>query len=440
MLSRLPLSTLGRGALGTFAVNMAGTAIAFALQILLARLMGLTSYGTYSFVISWLSVLVIFCTLGFESSLLRLVAAYRSQEEWARLAGLLRSSTYFTICASLIVSLVAGFVVWAGFSAIPRELFITLLMGFLLLPVWAALNLKTAVLQSLKLYHWARIPQFIIRPILFAALVFICWSAIGVSHAAAVMLLHTVSVMAVLYICLLAASANIPAEVRSADPLDESKQWSKLSSALMLVSALQIVVNQIDTIAVGVLLGVKEVGVYAVASRVSTLILFGMQAINVVAAPLISEAYAAKDKAKLQKLARQIALYIFVFSLPLVLAIILGAGLILAAFGPEYSAALVPLLFLGLGQLLNISAGPVGFLLTMTGNERESIQVLSISLALNVLLIIPGIWYWGVNGAALATGLAIAVRNILLWLKVKRVLGIDSSIMACFRRDIRRDP
>jgi O-antigen/teichoic acid export membrane protein len=68
----------------------------------------------------------------------------------------------------------------------------------------------------------------------------------------------------------------------------------------------------------------------------------------------------------------------------------------------------------------------VGILLNMTGHERTTAKGRFISTSLNVglnLLLIP---LFGISGAAVATAIALATWNILLWWAVRKQLGINS--------------
>jgi len=95
-------------------------------------------------------------------------------------------------------------------------------------------------------------------------------------------------------------------------------------------------------------------------------------------------------------------------------------------FGPEYDASYGPLLILIAGQAVNSAAGSVGFLLNMTGHERDTAAGMGVAVALNLALNLALIPSWGILGAATATAFSMAVWNGLLWWRVWRKLGINS--------------
>ncbi|MBO6511096.1 MAG: oligosaccharide flippase family protein, partial [Roseibium sp.] len=67
----------GRMAVATFAVRVAGAALAYLSQIILARLMGAHDYGIYSVAWTVIIVLGVMACGGFSSSASRFIPQYR---------------------------------------------------------------------------------------------------------------------------------------------------------------------------------------------------------------------------------------------------------------------------------------------------------------------------------------------------------------------------
>ena len=74
-------SILIRGSTGAAVIYAAGAGLTFGLHVLLSRLMGVEHYGVYVYVLSWLSILVLFGKMGMDTLLLRYVSAYAAREE-----------------------------------------------------------------------------------------------------------------------------------------------------------------------------------------------------------------------------------------------------------------------------------------------------------------------------------------------------------------------
>ena len=73
--------------------------------------------------------------------------------------------------------------------------------------------------------------------------------------------------------------------------------------------------------------------------------------------------------ARLEQLAGSLTLMTPFGSLAAVHSFYRGARFITAIYGKEFSAAALPLVIVSFGQFVNVAAGSVGLLLSMTGNQ-----------------------------------------------------------------------
>src|ERR1700749_4162629 len=80
---------LARGVGVGFVLLASGAGIALVMQLCLARWLGATAYGTYTYVIAWSGILAIVAGLGFPTLVLRLLPAYSIREDWGRVRGVL---------------------------------------------------------------------------------------------------------------------------------------------------------------------------------------------------------------------------------------------------------------------------------------------------------------------------------------------------------------
>ena len=78
------------GGLTAFAIYMASAGVTACSQLLIARIVGAQTYGVYAYVIAWMTILAYFSTLGFDTALLRFVAAYQTMREWSLARGIIQ--------------------------------------------------------------------------------------------------------------------------------------------------------------------------------------------------------------------------------------------------------------------------------------------------------------------------------------------------------------
>lgn len=419
-----------RGATGTLVVTGAGALVGVGVQILLARWLGVREWGYYAFSWTLLNVLVLLGKLGFDTAEIRFVAAYRVQQSWPLLAGLLRYGDRVVLAASLGVAALAAGVILLLSPRLEPGLTATLLVSCLALPGYGFLGLRCSALQGLRRVVLARLPEVVLRPPLTAALagaMVLAWGSLTASRAMAATG-AAILVSAGVGHALLAR--RLPEAVKTSPPEVQGREWIRVSLPLLLVSGMRLLLGQADILLVGMLIGTTEAGIYTAASRLSHLITFGQNAANGIVAPMIAELHAQGEKAKLQRLVTLASWASTLFALAAALALVLGGKLLLSLFGKDFVGSWTVLAILAAGQVVNAASGPVGYLLNMTGHQDTNARILAWTVGLNVALAIPAILAWGAAGASAATGLLIAVKNLWTWWEVRRRLGINSSIVA----------
>jgi O-antigen/teichoic acid export membrane protein len=165
-----------------------------------------------------------------------------------------------------------------------------------------------------------------------------------------------------------------------------------------------------------------EVGQFRTAWQIAGLIMLLVTTFDTVAGPRIAAAYRVRDIATIRRIMRQQVGTMSLLSLPLFVLTLGFPEWVLGLFGPNFVGGATALRILALGQLINILAGPIGVVLLMTGNERQSLYVSVISLAMLAVCCFTLIPAYGLNGAAMTTTLIIAARTLTSVAMVRRLL------------------
>ncbi len=419
-------AVLARGALGAFTVNVTGSLLSIGVHILLARGIGVNGYGIYVYVITWCSLLVLLGKMGLDTAILRFGAAYRAQGKWDLLRGLLSRSKQLSMIASATVGAALYATVWEIKGRVDPDLAMGFLIGSLLLPLFALTDLNVGSLRSLLRSVAAQLPIAVIRPLLIMAGFFVCallYSG-GVDGPAAIAI-HVIAQAMVLIVTFVLVRAYIPKEITRVQAEFRSREWLRVALPLMFITAMGVMLNYTDTVMVGALLGPSDAGIYSAASRLAMMILFALNAVNVISGPMISTLYTKKASQELQNLVIRIAWGVLAFALPVALTLIIGGAWILGVFGNEFVTAHTTLSILAMAQLVNAMAGPVGYLMTMTGHQRQAAWVLGGSVLLNITLnaaMIPAV---GIVGAAVATALVTVTWNLSMVYLIRKNVGIN---------------
>ena len=303
-----------------------------------------------------------------------------------------------------------------------------LLLGCAAMPLLALAQLRQSGLLAFRRAAYAESPDRIFRPLLMIAAVLILTVGFGRRlDAASAMAVHLSALAAAYVIAHVWLVRALPEAARRAVPLYSARQWLGASLPLLLVSAMHLILGQIDVLMVGSLMGPGDAGVYAVAVRIAGFVLFGLIAINAIAAPLIAELFGTGRRAQLQAMLRATAWANAGFALAVGAAIVIAGEWILTLFGAGFEHGYRALVICVIGYLISALAGSVGFLMTMTGHERQAARIMALAVAANIALNLILIPIWGLVGAALATAMTTAMWNLMMLAYTRRELNIDTS-------------
>jgi O-antigen/teichoic acid export membrane protein len=194
---------------------------------------------------------------------------------------------------------------------------------------------------------------------------------------------------------------------------------------MLLSSAMFLVMSWTDTLLVGHFLEEDQVGTYRVAFRMAAVVTLVQAAVNSYAAPLFAERHASGDRAGLRVALRQTTLLNVAFSVPAFGVLVAVPAWWMGWFGEAFVAGATCLVWLAAGQVVNALCGPVMYLLNMTGHERPAQRIVWAAALVNLGLNLWAIPRFGIEGAAVATAVSMALWNVAAALAVKRLLGLS---------------
>jgi O-antigen/teichoic acid export membrane protein len=420
---------LVRGGAGSVLVQVTSQLLALALGIVLARGLGAEGYGVYAYAMALMTLLMVFAELGMPTLLIREVAASEACQDWSRIRGVLLRALQIVFSAAVALATIAALVLWLQIDEVSTSQRETLVWVIALLPFAALTRVMMAAVQGLQHVVKAQVVDFLVRPVLVllgVGCLFIF--APGMRLPQYAMAVHLGATIVVLYIAAVVLYRCLPRSVHATAARYRTRKWLASAIPLTLIGGAIIINSQTDILMLGFFRTSEDVGVYRVAVKGAVLVAFAQQAANAVIAPQFARLYAQGDQARLQHLVTVSARITLLAALPVALTFVLAGGAIAGfAFGHEFTQSHTPLAILAVGQLVNAAMGSVGFLLNMTGHERDVARTLLITAGLNVLLNLFLIPRFGMAGAASATAVSLALWNIMLCKIVKNRIGINST-------------
>jgi O-antigen/teichoic acid export membrane protein len=421
-----------RGGTGSLGVKVINQVLSLALGIALARGLGPSGYGIYSFTFAVLTVLIVLAELGMPLMLVREIAKSEALEDWPHLRGVIIRSLQTVFFSSITLSFLVFSSLWLfnnKFSPTQTETFFWICA---LLPLLVVTKALFSILTGLRHVVKAQALEMPVRTFLVASGVFSLYSfapkhlspqnAMAVQVIAATIVFMATTVL--LYKLLPQQALIIKAQFRS-------RAWLTAAIPLTLIGGTDLINNQADILMLQFFGSSKDVGIYRVSVQGAILVSFSMQALSSVISPQFARLHSLGDKDRLQRLVTVSARIIFLLALPVCFTLILaGKPIITLIFGAEFTESHVPLAILAAGNLFIASMGPAGFLLVMTGHERIMSKIMVMTAGLNIFLNFFLIPPFGAIGAACATVISIGILYSALLLTVKKCLGINTSIFS----------
>lgn len=406
-------------------LQITATGLGFISVTLMARWLGASEYGRYTYILTWIGVIAKLISALFDRLLVRQTAYYDAQNTPALTRGLFQTALTFTTISTL------GLVVLSAAFGLTQNIDTLWLIAIPSLPFTALLSHFSSFMQGHRRVISAQIPEFFILPALWLAcivgLYYSCQSKHIVFSAewAAAGNLATIFITWVVSLLLIQPNWR---PLSSLKPQYDFMGWWKSGGWFLGASALFLLNSRADLLLLGYFDKAETVGIYKIAVTLSEFLKLPLIAVNAVLMPQIARYWAENDLLGLQKLIKYSA------RLSTLLAIIAFVGLLgimpwlLHFYGKAYEQSYSAAIVLGIAQLINVASGSVGNILNMTKHDRDVFYVLAISTSTNLLL---GIWLiptMGYIGAAYSSAISTVLWNLILVFLVRRRLRLNSTV------------
>lgn len=411
----------------TFALKILSRALGLGVALVLARALGAEGYGIYAFAYALVTLLALPAQAGLPALLIRETARGMTSGRPGLVKGVWAWSGQVAGIISVVLLVGAGLYLLVSSDGGLGVEGLTLLWAFLLVPILAFGYLRGAALQGLNRMVAGQLPELLLRPILFLALI---GGAALVSRsvtASDAMAMHLLSAGAAFALGAWLLWRYTPTAIREAPPHKEPRAWLASLFPLALVSGVATLQSQADILVLGIFEPADQVGIYRVAVQLALLATFGLEVVNIVVTPRFARMSEDGDVKGLQRLAAGTARFVLALSGSVVLFFVaFGRSAIDFLFGAEFVSAYQPLVILFGGHVIIAAAGPAGRLLMMAGYERDVARAGGVSAIVNLALNFALIPQFGMSGAAIAMAVALSLQSIWQWWAARRRLGIDS--------------
>lgn len=406
-----------------FVLRAVGAGLAFALNVVIGRLLGAEGAGLYFLALSVVTIGAVIAKLGLGNALLRFIASGASCGDWDRVVGVFQMGMRLAAGASFVVaSGVFALSAWLAEHVFGELALVpTLRIMSVGILTFAAMTLLAESLKGLKRIRNSMLISGVLYPGIALVMIYPLVSIFGPPGAAITYVLSTGAAALIGWIMW---RRNV-ADVASPSPwFDRVVLWRSCRPLWTMSIINQGILPWAPLFLLGIWGTAEEVGRFGAATRVAMLVTFFLTTINIVIAPKFAELYEIGEIETLGRLARRFSLLTTLAASPIFVLLIIGSDQLMELFGPDFTETGAVLAILAIGQAVNTLTGSVGYLLMMTGHERDFRNASIFAVLVMVvaaLLLIPE---YGILGAATSSAISVASLNIYSTIIARKRLRI----------------
>jgi len=180
----------------------------------------------------------------------------------------------------------------------------------------------------------------------------------------------------------------------------------------------------------GALSTAEDLALYGAALQLVTLLTLPLLIVNSVVPPIISNQYFnSNNHSKLEKTIRSFST---LAGLPAMIAVsviyFFGAYILALVYGDNYAQAHELLIFLALGQAVNVLVGTSGTLLKMTNHHNLLLRINLFFGFFSAIFLIFAAKEFGAVGVATVTGITMIIKNVFTWQLATLRTGVNSAV------------
>ncbi|WP_207064083.1 polysaccharide biosynthesis C-terminal domain-containing protein [Motiliproteus sp. SC1-56] len=404
-----------------FGVRIVGALAAFVMSLISARVMGAEQSGYYFLGLTMVMFLAAVSRVGLDNTVLRFTGAALPDHNWGDIRTVIQKALFLAGCVGSMVALglwaASG---WLAFSVFDKPQMARVFQ--LMAPGIIGLSLLTLIAMSLQGLRRVVSSVFIVN--ICVNLLLICaLLVLGINNAEAAAGAYSVATFMTL------ALGGLLWWRGGGHSTVSTISWNELFKSCMPLWVVMLMAELIQwsgQFIAGAWLDASSVAFLSVAQRTAMLTSFVLIAVNLIVAPRFAALYKQGNKAGVQRLAINSVRLMAVVAFPIIIVMLAFPSFIMGLFGPEFRQAGLLLQILALGQFVNVVTGSVGYLLMMSGHEKDMRNVMLLCGPLAVVLALILTPMYGAVGSAIATAIALASQNLLAVWMVKKRLGFNT--------------
>ena len=368
-------------------------------------------WGTARYLVSFALVIVPWAQLSIPNVIIRYFPIFREKKG--------RDFMFF-ISFWAIIGILTSLLIVYGFSdfifADEKDplildniyLIFPIIAGFVLFEIAAAIaksNLKSTVPVFLR--------EFILRLSIFILIIFYWFDIIEFNLFIQLYSYTYIAIFIALFVYLYYIKAlKIRINFSAIFDTEFKELYIYAAFSILSTGAAMILLN-IDTLMINHYLTLKDVAIYGPSIYIASSIMIPSRALQSIIAPMVAKSWVNNDIGLIKSLYKKSAIAPLSITIFLFLMIWINIDLVMDYFGKTFGQGKYIILFLSMGHIVNIATGINGTIINTSKHYRADLYFQVALVLMTVIMNIIFIPLYGLNGAALATGITLGLHNTL---------------------------
>lgn len=407
-----------------FVIRVGGAGIVFLSQVVLARWMGGSEFGTYVYAWTWLLLVGDLIHLGLPLTAQRYIPEYTERGQLDRLRGFLWASRWLVFAIGTAVALIGAAAVHTLAQRLDSHAIVPLYFACIALPLYTLSNMLDGMARSYDSINIALLPQYVMRPLVLISVMALAHAAGWLTDAGMAMAAFAFATWTTTLFQLALINRRIALSVPRGPRAYDFGNWIATSVPVIAVWAFFTLLAYTDVLVLRQFRPAEEVAHYYAAAKTLALVAFIYFSVSAAAAHRFATFHVNGDREGLIKFAHSTIQWTFWPSLVGIAGLLAFGKPILWLFGANFTDGYQLMFVMATGLIARASVGPAERLLNMMGEQRMCALVYACAFGANISLAFALAPRFGAIGAAAATAAGIFVESALLFAVAKRRLGL----------------
>tara|TARA_Y100000310_G_scaffold94862_1_gene92635 strand:- start:1251 stop:2741 length:1491 start_codon:yes stop_codon:yes gene_type:complete len=411
-----------------FIISIISAFFGYLIRFLLARNLTLEQFGLFYSIFSFLSLITLFKTLGFDRSLIKFIPELISKKR----INLIKTSIFFVIAIQIITNLIAIVLIYLFSRYLSINFFHNSQADYLLRLMAIAFFIDGfVVILKFSMQGFQRMALFslldLFRMLILLLIIFIGLN-MGIGLYAPIIAYILTPAILLLIFGFIFLKYVYPDFIKTNLVRDNNlfKKISKYSLFIMITSSGVMVLGHTDSLLLTYFKGVAAVGLYSVALPTAKLLLYFPNAFGSILLPVTSELWTKKEDYLLKYGVESLYKYSMIIVVPMGLIMLTYSEIIITLlFSKDYISAVFALKILVVGMLFATLHAIHSNFFQGIGKPQIHSKIIIFGAIFNLIGNIILIPFYGIYGAAITTSFVYFVMVVVGLYNIKKFINLN---------------